>query len=630
MDEHGDFPRFPSWRMILGTACAFLIIALLAYGQSLGNGFVRWDDGLLIVENPIVRGRSVASLLRAFTTFDPELYIPVTFLSYKFDHALGGVEPFVYHVDSLVLHVLNALLVTLLAHRLLKRDRAALGVGLLFLLHPLHVEAVAWASGRKDLLSTAFALGSMLAYLSYRRDGSRAAYGWSVGLFALGLGSKVMVITLPLWLLLLDEWTSRPRTKAMLIDKIPYCGLSLLFGLIAVFGKTAVLAESTLLEKILMAGRSALFYPWKLAWPTGLSVLYPHSGAIELRDPAFLVPLLVTGVLALASVWLVWRRSRWSVAGIGVLLYLIAVSPTFINFAKGEGDLYVASDRYAYWPSIGLLLALGAALAALDRYPLPRKAIAGVLGVVLLGLGWLTRAQALVWKDTETLFAHVIEHQPDSYIAHANLGNAHRRAGRDDEAIAAFEKSLAIRPHPRTLSNLGAVHRKQGKIDASLAAYGRALEIDANSKEAHFGLGIVLAGQGKLAEAEREYRRAVEIDPSYGEAHTNLGSLLLKRGRTAEAEQEYRLALAADPFIADTHYNLGVLLGKLGRNGEAIDAYAAALSLQPDMIAARLNMGVLLYNRGDREAAERQFRRVLQLQPENAAARRALEQMDRM
>lgn len=599
---------------------------LLVYWQSLGNEFVRWDDGLLITENPIVRG-GLSSLPKAFTTFDPELYIPLTFLSYKLDFVLGGIDPFFYHLQSLLLHVLNAVLVTVVLKMLFRRDWIAIGLGLLFLLHPLHVEAVAWASGRKDVLSTAFALLSVLAYLVYRRDGSRAMYWWSVGLFAAGLASKVMVITLPLLLLLIDEWTERPRTKAMLRDKLPYLALSVLFGLIAVFGKTTVLAESTLPEKILMAGRSAVFYVWTFVTPVSLSVLYPHEGAISFSDWAFLLPLLAAALLTVGSLWITWKRRHVAGVGIGFLFYLIAVSPTFTNFAKGDGDFYIASDRYAYLPSIGFLLILGLLLLKADKLLALWRAGIVFLSVCVAACAWLAHKQSLVWKDTETLFSHVAALQPRSYIAHANLANAHRRAGRDDEAVEEFLRSLSIRPHAKTEANLGAVYRKQRRYQDALDAYARALKIDPGSKEAHFGLGIVHAERGHLAEAEEEYRTAVELDPFYGEAWTNLGSLLSKTGKADDAADAYRRAIAADPWLADARYNLGVLEMKRGRNDEAIQAFRETIAVDPGYIAARLNLGVLLFNSGEPEQAKAQFERVLRLDPQNAAAKQALSQI---
>lgn len=622
--EADPLPALPSRGMLCLLAGAFLLVALLVYGRSLGNGFVRWDDGLLITENPIIRGIGLRNIAAMFSTYDPELYIPATFFSYALDYMIGGTQPFVYHLHSLLLHVGVALAVAWLLYLLFDDPAVALLCGLLFLLHPLHVEALAWASGRKDLISTFYGLLAMIAYLQWREDGRRGLYWLSLALFTVALLGKVMIATLPVLLLLLDDLRGRRVRRgdwSMLADKLPYAALSVLLGLVAIFGKTQVIAKSTPWDKVLMAAKSTVFYLQTFVAPFRLSVLYPYTGEVTVSSPDFFVPLLLVALLVAAALW---SRRFGRAFFFGIAFFLVAVAPTFVNFAKGGIDLYFASDRYAYLPSVGLVFLVALGLEAAGR----RKAmLSGLLACVTLVFAGFAYRQSLYWKDTETLFGHALELYPNSHVAWANMGNAHRRAGEDAEAIAAFEKALAIEPNSRTYSNLGAVYRKHGDLPRARAQYEKALALNPESSVAHFGMGILLLTQRDAAGAMREYEEAIRLDPRYEEAYVNKGALLLKQGKPADAEDAYREAIRINPAFADAHYNLGVLLAAEKRDPEAIDAYRAAIREEPLSLAARLNLGVLLYNRGERDEAVELFRQVLRIDPDNGAAAKALGQI---
>ena len=241
-EEQTELSSFLSKKIILSLLGAFFALALLVYGASLTNEFVVWDDGLLIYENPIVQEISPWSITQAFTTYDPELYIPLTFLSYQIDYAIAGIEPFFYHFHNLVLHTLNAILILVCVYMLSRSKWIALFCGLVFLVHPVHTEAVVWASARKDTLSTFFFFGSLLSYLFYRekmchgepgrtmtegssldraRDDtvslSHPLYLMSLGCFLLGLLAKVSVFSLPIILLLVDFRDKRKWGKGILM-----------------------------------------------------------------------------------------------------------------------------------------------------------------------------------------------------------------------------------------------------------------------------------------------------------------------------------------------------------------------------------------------------------------------------
>lgn len=615
------------------------------YGQAVWvSAFVRWDDGMLVYENPAIRAITPRTLFHIFSTYDPELYIPLTFFSYQIDYLIGGIQPFQYHFTSFLLHTFNAVLVAWFAMLFFAGGRkgrpvsvwAGLFCGALFLLHPLHTEAVMWVSGRKDVLSTFFFLLTLIYWIRLRQ-GYGGQVRWreepirkflvaAVGFFALALLSKVMAITLPIILLLLDWRDKRRFTKEMFTEKIPFFALAILFGLIGVGGKTEVVASSTLIDKILMGGKSSIFYIQKILWPDFFSLLYPYYEDIVITSPDFYIPIIAWAVI-LAFVLLSLKRTR-DIA-FGLLFYLVTVGPTFLNFTKGgDLDVYFASDRYAYAPSIGIFIALIGTVLAIARPYVQRMCV--FLGVVVLSvLAILSYRQSLIWRDTNTLLMNVLRYYPQSHVARNNIANVYRLEGRYDEAIKEFEEALTMREHPRILSNLGAVYRKLGEYDLAIATYERALEIDPNSKEAHFGLGIIHAEQKNYLLAEAEYLKAIAIDPRYEEVHTNLGVILIETGRIDEAIESLRTALAVNPFFVNAHYNLGLAYTRAGRIDDAIAEYEEAVREVPNSVAARINLGLLLHQAGDVNGAIRQFKTILTIDPNNASAKRALQQLRR-
>jgi tetratricopeptide (TPR) repeat protein len=624
----------PSKKILLMILAGFFSLTLLPYAASLNNDFVRWDDGLLIYENNAVREMSFASIKTAFTTYDPELYIPWTILSYKIDYAIAGRNPFFYHFHNLVLHSFNAFLVMGVLYVLLRNKWIALAAGILFAVHPLHTEAVAWASARKDLLSTFFFLGSLLSYLWWRskegNERNERFYILSIGLFLLGLLSKVMVLTLPVILCLVDWKEGRPWSKKMVLEKIPYILLSIFFGIVALYGKRDVTASATLWETVLMAGKSTMFYLQKLFLPTGLSVLYPYTESITLSSPDFFLPIFALFVI-LALLAFTLRSTKHF--AFGFLFFFITLAPTFINFSKG-GDYYFASDRYAYLPSLGILFIVGYISQDLlfreGRYQVVLARLRGAMvffGILTIIFIGLTYRQSLVWADTMTLFQHVTKHYPNAHRARNNLGNAYRRQGLLPEAIEEFEAAISIREEPKTLSNLGAVYRRQGKMADALQKYERALEIAPSDPEPHFGLGLVYAEQGKFAEALASYDRALHFDPQYADVRSNIGALFMSEGKVEEAISEYRKAIAIDPYHIQSRYNLAVALAKMGKTEEGIVEYTEVISREPTFLPARINLGILLFEAGKTEEAITQFEEVLKIDPGNRTATSALQQI---
>ena len=537
--------------------CSALLLAsfiFITFHPVLQNDFMTWDDGLLITGNPIVQEFSLRSVQRAFTSYDPELYIPLTFLSYQLDHLVWGLNPMGFHLTNLMLHTVNAILVFVLVNLLMGKSQSLIPllVALVWAVHPLNTEAVAWASSRKDLLSGFFFLLSLCLYLRSGKPWFGSAHHrWlSAAAFLLGLLAKVSIAPLPIILLLIDWLQKRRVDRKALLEKVPFFALSILFGIIALGGKHG--NTELFSEKILIGAKATMFYLGHLLWPTGLSVLYPYTQSITWSNGNLLTPLFLALGLSILAFFL---RKKHPVVSFGWSFFLLMLLPSFTNFAKGHDqlrDVYFASDRYTYLPSIGLFLLFGTGLRSLLP-PLSLGTFSILSPLLLLPLSFLSYQQSHVWHSTETLFQNVTKHYPDSHIAWNNLGSIALKRGDVQRAIEDYEQSLTIRPNAA----------------------------------AFFNLGQIALQKGLIREAMELYRRATLSRPNDTDSLLNLGVLHLRIGNATAAADLFHRAIAFDDHLAIAHFNLGLALEALRDRDGARSAYARVLELDPNDQEAR-------------------------------------------
>ncbi len=378
----------------------------LVYARSLQNNFVEWDDNYLIVENQTAHGISGTNLARAFTTFDPELYVPLALVSFQAEYMIAGTEPLLYHVDNLLLHIFNAILVFFLCLRLSGRRWQAFSIALLFALHPLSVEAVAWMSSRKDLLCWFFALGSLHLYLSFLQTEKRKWLWMSALLFALSLLSKVSGILLPLVLLLLDWQRQRQPSLRVFVEKAPFFLLSLVFGIIGIAGKLQVpAAPSQQIYEVTSANTAPLidglwemfFLLGKFIWPHPLAILHPLSAFSPMQPSVLAALLLVSAAVAFG-----WYRGN-----IRNVLFGLGFAALFVLPSLGLSHVYLPSEKYLYLSLTGLLFSFASAFfPSPTRNRTPTQALFLIVLISLLTLtsAVLTSSRSLTWHDSSTLF----------------------------------------------------------------------------------------------------------------------------------------------------------------------------------------------------------------------------------
>lgn len=574
----------------LSFLCPILIglIALLLYLPAIHFPFISFDDAGLIVLNPFIRELSPRTLRLVFSSYDPELYIPLTFISYQVDYLIGGLDPSIYHVTNILLHAMNAMLVFFVMN-VWRRDAVlAAVVALLFAVHPINTEAVAWASARKDLLSSVFLLLSTLAFLRSEQSRDRRGGALAIALFACALLAKVTVLVLP-FVLLLMLWMDRPLTRRDVRRVLPFVALSVIFGIIALFGKSGNFAQHSLWLYPLLAAKDVAFSLMHILLPWHYAVLYPQTTPVTLLSAEFALPALVTiGLIAMMIV--LCKRARIVTAGLAIFLTFLL--PSFLTFSK-DGGLYFASDRYAYVAALGIFFLIASGLRWAYRQSstvLAQRTIVAACGAVLIGLTVQTYRQEQVWHDAITLFTHATQLYPNAAVAWNDIGSAYMDDKNTEKALRNFQQAISVNPHFTVARlNIANIYRSEGKTAMAQQAYADAIAAIDHSKPVqaddllpYYVLGEVLDTQGKTDEALALYRQAVTLGPGIAEAHYNLGVRLHKYGKTDEAIAEYRRSIALDRHNADAHYYLAAVEGETGMLREARDELRIVLDLRPD------------------------------------------------
>jgi len=598
---------------ILGAALPLAAAAAtaLVFAPALSNGFVNWDDQINFLNNPAYRGLRWSNLRWMFTTVLMGHYIPVTWLTLGLDYVVWGMEPFGYHLTNVLLHAANAALVALLALRLLARATGASGTALragalaaalVFAIHPLRAESVAWITERRDVLSGFFFLLTILLYVAAaERVGAprRRLLAASVACYLLAMGSKSIVMSLPLVLVVLDVYPLRrlpgdPRTwlrpvqRRLWLEKLPYLVIAIA-GAVVAYHAVAVNAFLTPIERYPWSARvgmvafSLWFYASKTVLPLALSPLYELPATIDPLRGRFLLSLVGSAAITVAG--LVLRR-RWP-AGLATWVYYgIVIAPVSGLVHAGH---QLANDRYSYLSCLGFAVLAGGGVSVVVRWAAtgrlgPRTARLAAAGgaLALAGLGALTWVQVGAWHDSDTLWRTAIEADPSCSICQANLGVTLVAAGQVGLAKEHFERVVNLRP---------------------------------DRIRTHLHLGLALANLGQLQEAVDQFQRVLARYPDDAAALTNLAVTLGLLGRHAEALEHLRHAARVDPAGANVQANLGGALLELDRPGEALHHYLRAVELDPKLPLARFGLARTYLALGREDDARREQEVLRRLDP---------------
>ncbi len=637
------------------------LITFVAYLPALRNDFLTtWDDGSYILGNLHIRSLDTALFKWAFFSFSVHNWHPFTWISHALDYAVWGLNPAGHHLTSILLHAINTALVVFLIVRLLEagKDRAtdagtreflteralfiiAGTTGVLFGLHPLHVESVAWVAERKDVLCALFFLMSVIWYTEYATSGHALRekvfasflsrhYLFTTGFFVCALLSKPMAVTLPVVLLILD-WYPLGRIRSLksfieaAIEKAPLALLSLLSSIVTIAAQQAggairPASVIPLSDRIPVAAAAVLAYLGKMIRPLNLVPYYPYPPAgAGLSLPYLLAVAFVIGITA-ACVFLARKQKVWLAAWGYYAATLIPV----VGIVQ-VGEQFMA-DRYTYLPSLGPFLLAG--FFAVWTYGTVKTKKAGAIAaagfvLVCLALALLTVRQIAVWRNSIDFWSHVIQKEPATLpFAYNNRGFAFAKKGMLQEAIADFDRAIALDPaFISPYINRGMFSGTLGRLEAAAADFTAAIALDPSNYQAYVNRGLTFAKMGEQERALDDYKTALALNPSSYETLYHLGILYLQKGMRGEAIEAFSRSLALNPQNADAYCNRGVAYALGNRPDRALEDYDRALGLNPKLVTAYLNRGNLSLKIGQQERARTDFQKACDLGDQTACSR---------
>lgn len=666
-------PRDPN-RVKLLTVVFFLIIStLISYSPVIENEFLNYDDNGYITENKHVKsGLSIETLIWAFQSTEQANWHPLTWISHALDCTMFGLDPKYHHAMNLFIHILSSIILFLLLNKITHSLWGSAFVAIVFAIHPLHVESVAWASERKDVLSGLLFFLTLSAYTSYKQSQNKTLYFLTIVLFTLGLLAKPMLVTLPFVLILLDYWLLPPfsnqnkpfkKTNKRELDfliksfigKIPFFILSLASSIVTYIvqraGGSTVGGESIdLNDRIANAIISYGKYIWKTFYPIDLAIFYPHPGS----NWVFWEFLFSLFMILLIS-FFIWKlRKSHPFLPVGWFWFLGMLVPVIGLVQVG---LQSMADRYMYIPMVGFTIVIAWGIPKIMTKLHWRQYVLGALSIlVIISMILLTRSQVKIWKDNFTLFGHALSVTSNNYVAHNGIGVAHADFGRNLDAISHFKEGVRIRPDDFLIrSNLVGMLAQQQKYREAIehcmlllhyyptnpSSYERAAEIyeyEKNYKEAvkfyilaakfdstnsrtFCRLGKLYGIGGEYEIAKQYCFKALQLNPRSSEAYNILGIIESNLNNYEGAVQNFSKAIEYDSLNANAYSDFGLLYEQSGKPNEAIAMYSRAVKIDSNHENANINLGTILAGEGKLNEAEIYFRNAAKIHPKSLDAR---------
>ena len=583
---------------------------LALYAPVARFAFLNYDDPDYVANPHVLEGLTAANLAWAFTSAYAANWIPLTWLSHMADRDLFGAQAGLHHLMNVALHALAAVLLFAAMNRMTGARWRSAFVALIFALHPLHVESVAWVAERKDVLSGVFFFAAILAYAIYAERPSAARYAIVTVALSCALLSKPTTVTLPFVFLLLDFWPLKRRRARLekIPEKIPWIALAIAASVITYVAQQhagAVFSGGEIPMTIRLENALVSYgvYLLKFFVPINLAVFYPYPESIPLWQP-------VAAAIALVAISAAASRRRYLIAS--WLWFLITLLPMIGIIQAG---LQSRADRYTYLPSTGL--AIMVSWGAAELFETKKNALAISAVATAAALAAITYANLQNWRDSVSLFRHAIAVTHGNYIAYNNLGVALRRGGNIDEAIPLFESAIRIHPaYAEAQDNLGEALLVENRLSEAEPHVVEALRLNPSFADAHINIGTLLNKHGQFDAAAEQFRTAVRLDPENADAHAGLGVTLTELSRFDEALPQLLEAARSKPDSADVHYNLGRVYGLAGRTPDAIAEFSETIRLDPKNAEAYFNLGTAYAAENRLNDAEQQFRAALRLKPD--------------
>lgn len=631
-----------NWYFFLGIFLLGLVTTIVFF-PALDNQLTNWDDRTYILENEYIKNLSGENISKMFATSTSVSanYHPLTILSLGVNYHFTQLAPRPYILTNIIIHILNGLLVFWFIYLLCKNFSVfsrkinsktagivAFIVTLLFAIHPMHVESVAWISERKDVLYTFFFIGGLISYLFYLKAlkskattfGKKAFfYGLTFILFVLSCLSKSAAVPFPLVLLLIDFYC-RKEVKTLralspwVIEKLPFLAFSFWIGWVALQTQSNAIGVAErygILERMTFASYGTFIYLWKLFFPTNLAAFYPRPDA---SDIPFYYYAAIPAVLALVAglIWSLKKTKLWFL-GFGFFFLMIAL---VLQFMTVGGAIY--ADRYTYVPYIGLFFII--AVEAVNFYQ--KKGTSSLFKNLLLGGGllyflaftYLSRERTKVWKNSETLWTDTIEKYPSAARAYLNRGEHYYEAGEYEKALADYQKNLEREPNNSSaFMNIGMIYFKQGKYQQAVEQHNQAIALKADYSEAYRNRGNALYNLKQYEKALADFERATALNPRDFRAFNNQGNIHFLRGNAPKAIEFYTKGLTINPNNEFSWGNRGAVHLNNGNYQQAIFDLSKAISIAPNNSGFWLNRAKAYQGTGNKNAALQDAQRAKEL-----------------
>jgi tetratricopeptide (TPR) repeat protein len=622
-----------NWKIYLALVI-ILAISFVIYLPVLDNAFLAWDDNAYIKDNVLVHSIDLKAI---FSQYVMGNYHPLTILVHAIEYKLFGLDPTGYHAVNILLHLMNTALVFYAIFLLSEKYGIALVAALLFGVHPLHVESVAWAAELKDLLYTFFFLASWIYYMKYLKDFQKKFFLIAILMFLLSLLSKAMAASLPLVLMLTDHLKGRKINLKSLVEKVPFFFLAITLGVVAVIAQrssdtTQFLDLYSLPQRIVFAGYGFISYLVKLVFPIKLMAYYGYPSMPGGNVPAIYYIYLFFTIVLLVLAFYSLRRSKKLFFSIG----FFAVTVFLVLQLLPVGGTIMA-DRYSYIPSIGIFYLAGIGVDLLWNRNM-KLAATLALSAFALFFSMKTFAKADVWQNDLTLWDDVIKQDQSAAMVFYKRGTYFLNEKKYPEALADFNKTIELdNKFIKAYFNRGKVYLDNNKYEEAFMDYNKIIELKPGFADAYYSRGLVyfnkksyeesvkdcskaielkpdfsdaffarannLWALNRNDEARKDYTKAIELNPDFSMAWSNRGALSMNEKKYEEALTDFNKAIEIDPGYASAYVNRGSIFNEQKRYEEAIRDYSKAIELNPNFVEAYLYRGRAEFRTGKKDAA---------------------------
>jgi len=573
-----------------------LAVTFVVFFPSLSNDFVNWDDDVNIIENvnlEVFNWESVKNIFHPIKGHVIGNYNPLTIFTFAVEKHLVGLDAKLYHVNNLILHLICTFLVYRLMLLLRLSPMAAMLVALLFGIHPMRVESVAWITERKDVLFGAFYLGALCLYTRYVAEGlkNKKLFWIALGLFFFSLLSKIQAVALPLTMLAVDYYFKRPLNFKLIIEKIPFFFFSLFFGILGIYtlslqGSLADdVTQYNFFDRLLIGGYSWVVYLIKAVVPYKMVALYPYPKFLTWQF--YVAPFIALGTVA-AAFW-AYKKEMTGIV-FGFLFFFFNV--VFMLQILGAGQGFIA-DRFTYIPYLGLFFIAGYYFDKLNKQDV-KKANFLKYGLMafLVVCAFLSFQQIKTWKNGETLWTHAINNLEATTLPYGNRGFYYRERKEYQKALVDYNSAIKLNASKGDLFNSrGKTYFDMNNVAPAIEDYRRAIALDNTKAEYHVNLGAALGTQGNIPAALQALNAGVAADPEFANAYLNRSLAYSQQSQFQEAIQDIDKYLELKPNNSEMWYEKGLISRVVGNNSESINGFTRAIQLEP-------SRGIFYYQRG--------------------------------